>query len=242
MQGLMRLALGGLFLEQPIYREQRDLPEGLRRGLWLVLTVGLVVGLASFIGNLGAALINPAPVDVVGVFYRRLVGTAWFEAQPPALREQITPETLLGLINLLIPGLTSSLVSLIATPLLILLSWLIYGVFAHLMARLLGGKARLNQTLSCTALASGAQLLSLGQIFPVALLVSLLGQLPTFHSLLQALGVNLLAMLGNYLALREAHELPPWRAFWAAILGPALLLVLFVCGYCALLVLALGGR
>jgi Yip1 domain len=242
MQSLVRLALSGLLLERPVFRELRDAPDGLRRGLLLVLAVGLAVGLAALIGSLGASLINPAPAEIARVLYEEISATAWFTAQASAVQEQISPEILRTVVGLAVPGLSAGLMSLALAPLFGLLAWLFYGLFAHLMARLFGGRASLSQTLSCTALASGAQLLGLGQLFPVALVVPLLGQVPTLLNLSQALAVSLLSLLGNYLALREAHELAPWRAFWAAILGPFVLLTLFGCGYCALIVLALGAR
>ena len=62
----------------------------------------------------------------------------------------------------------SALVGIITTPLSLLFVWLIYGVLAHLSARILGGQGSVGQTLACTALAVAPQLLNVITVLPFA--------------------------------------------------------------------------
>jgi hypothetical protein len=83
-----------------------------------------------------------------------------------------------------------------------------------------GGSGTLTQTLGCTALAAGAQVLSLIKVVPYA----------------SVSGVLLMTLVANYLALRIAHELSPRRAFWATVAAPLLLVVVAGLGGCILIV------
>ncbi|MFQ5814054.1 MAG: Yip1 family protein, partial [Anaerolineae bacterium] len=105
---------------------------------------------------------------------------------------------------------------LLINPLLLVIGWLIYGLWADAFATTLGGKANLGQTYGCTALAVSPRLLSLIAVLPYAAV----GGVATTWSL-----------VCNYLALKNAHGLSPGRAFWATILSlitAALILLLFI--------------
>jgi hypothetical protein len=233
MQSMVRLALSGLLLERSAYHQQRDAPDGLRQGLLLVVLIGLLLGLVNFINTSLASLINPAPADAARVIFEELAKSPWYTAQPADVRAQLSPEALTLVWNTLVPGVSAGALSLLITPLLHLIAWLFFGLFAHVAARALGGTALLRQTLSCTALASGAQLPGLALLLPQTLAVPLLNVVPTSFGLTQSFAISLLTVIANYVAIREAHQLAPWRAFWATLLGPLLLFLLFLCGYCA---------
>lgn len=238
MQSLLtvfRLGLGGLFLEPESYRAQRDAPNGLQRGLLLVLLVGLLVGVAGAIGDIFEALAQPSPVAIINTLDAGLRAMPWYgelsEADPgfPAQFDTIFAQIRqFGAGG----GLLGGLSGILTTPLLAVVGWLIYGAFAHLVARALGGTAGIGQTLSCTALAAGVQLLALVQVIPFA----------------QAASTGLLGLLACYVAIREAHSLSPWRSFGAAMLGPILLGLLLVGLACVIIFVgfsaigaALGG-
>ncbi|MEF3275698.1 MAG: YIP1 family protein [Chloroflexus sp.] len=220
---LFRLSTAGLFLDTNTFRAQRDNPHVLRDGFLVVLLIGVIVGVASFIGNLLTMLATPDPINLLTTVQRELERTALvielkrqiptFELDPFFTQMADAARTLQW----------SGLIGAAATPFVYLVGWLLYGVVAHLIARSLGGDGDLAQTLGCTALASGANLLALVQIIPFA----------------QVSGSTLLGLIGCYLGLRAAHNLPAWRAFWAALLGPILLIVVllvFSCGLLAVLV------
>ncbi len=216
----VRLGLGGLFLEQEAYRQQRDASDSLKRGFVLVLLVGLLVGAVTIVGHIGETLASRNRADVNRVIYEGLIEMPWYQSvrvMNPDFDEQFKQnfDAVTQVLDALDPtsgGVVGVIIGGVTIPVRYLLGWLIYGVVAHGIARMLGGTGSLPQTLGCTALAVGANLLSLVEIIPFA----------------QAAGVTLLALMANYVALREAHELAPGRAFWATVLGPLVLVILLV--------------
>lgn len=234
---LVQLALGGLLLDPRAYRAQRDNPAGLRRGLVLVLLIGLLVGLAALIGDLGEYFTQADPQVVSRTIYEGLVAMPWYEQVV-----QVNPEFATTLESLfaspggfsLTPTPLASLFGLLLTPIFSVIGWFIGGSFVHLAARAFGGAGAFGQTLATTALASSASLLGLVQVVPYAEMIP--------GSLLIASG--LLSLLGTYVAVRETHGLPPWRSFWAVLVGPLLLSVLLLSLYCCVVFVfagALGG-
>jgi phenylpyruvate tautomerase PptA (4-oxalocrotonate tautomerase family) len=195
--------------------------------------VGLLLGLVRFISSALATLINPAPADATRIIVEEISRSSWYAALPSASQEQLSAGAIAGLWQFVVPGIPAGFLGLFVNPLVNLIIWLLFGLFAHLMGRVFGGVANLRQTLSCTALASGPQLLGCLLIFPQAVAVPLLGVVSGTLGLTQSLAISLLTMLANYVAIREAHQLAPWRAFWATILGPLFILLVLFCGYCA---------
>lgn len=222
MSEYLQLGIKGFFLEQSVFQQQRAATDSLKRGFLLVVLIGFVLGVASMLGQIGEFLVS-SDMDVeMQVIYEGLIVMPWyqnlshsvpdFDAIFKQRYDQIT-----GIIKMLeqvtLPG---AVLSVVISPIRQVVLWLVYGVFAHLVARMLGGRGTMAQTLGCTALASSASLLGLVQVIPFA----------------QVSGVFLLTMIANYLALREAHELTPRKAFWATILGPLLLVLLALGGIC----------
>ncbi|WP_298820905.1 Yip1 family protein [Chloroflexus sp.] len=225
---LFRLGSAGLFLDINTFRAQRDNPHALREGFLLVLLIGVVVGIASFIGNFLATLATPDPENLLAIIQREIEQTP-FVTELRELNPAFSLDPLFAQITAFARSLQwNGLIGAVTTPIVYLLSWLIYGVIAHLAARSFGGEGTFAQTLGCTALASGANLLALVQIVPFA----------------QVSGATLLGLIGCYMGLRVAHNLSGWRAFWAALLGPILLGVLLLvigCGALAVLLAAAQG-
>lgn len=227
---IVRLGLGGLFLEPRAYQAQRDMPGGAGRGAALVALVALLVAAATLIGDLGEYLTQPDPALVSETLYSGLTAMPWYEeltASSPELAasfEQLFNQT--GGFSLT-PSPMTGVISLFASPLIALISWLIMGAVVHVAARAFGGGARFGQTLACTAVASGAGLLGLVQVVPYA---------ETIPGAL-LLATSTLGLLSTYVAVREAHGLPPWRSFWAVLIGPTLLTVLLAGLYCCVVFL-----
>lgn len=213
---LLRLGVGGMLLDPQAYRAQRDAPDGLRRGLLLVLVVGLLVGVAALVGSVLESLAQPSPTAIVDTVYAGVRALPWYAEQAAAdpgfaAAFDASFDNSVANISLITGGgVAGGLTQLVLSPLLGVLGWLIGGLLAHAAARALGGRAGLRQTLSATALASGVGLLGLVQVVPFA----------------QAAGTTLLGLLATYVAIREAHGLSPWRSFWATLAGPLLLLAL----------------
>jgi hypothetical protein len=111
------------------------------------------------------------------------------------------------------PDPTGAALNILTWPLLLVFSWLIYGLLAHLFARMLGGRGTLNQTLGTTALAFTPWLLR-GLGFIPFLVIG--GVMNTWQLILR------------YKALRTAHALSWGRAFWATLLPFAVYLVFWL--------------
>jgi hypothetical protein len=229
MQEYLHLGVRGMLLDVEAYRQQRDAPDAFKRGALLVLFISFIVAIAALIGSLAEYLVTPDSQQFTTTLYEGLTEMPWYQEaveERPDFAETFRQQ--FDQISQAVQfsqggGITNGLTGLILIPLVSLLSWFIYGGFAHLVARMFGGSGTLKQTLACTALASGVSLLGVVQLVPFA----------------QAGGMALLALLANYLALREAHHLSPTQAFWATILGPLLLMTLFAGVFCLFTMLAL---
>lgn len=212
----MRLGVGGLLLETDAFRQQREATDRVKRGFLLVLLVGLLVGFASMIGQIGETLASRNRETVNQTIYDGLTRMPWYvnlHTSTPGFAEtfQQNFDTITQVLDMVEgTSITGGVISFVATPLLFLATWLVYGLVAHPIARLLGGSGTLGHTLGCTALAAGANLLAVVQVVPFV----------------QTGGIILLVLLANYVAIREAHTLSPWRALWATLFGPILLLLI----------------
>jgi hypothetical protein len=231
----LRLGMGGLFLDLQVYREQRDAPDGMKRGFVLVVLIGVIVGLATMIGQIFQSLVVPNPNQLAQTVYQGLTDLPLYDlalANDPGFAEDFQQgfDQTFPLIQQLLgenASLLSGVTGFVVTPFLFTLGWLIFGTFAHLIARLLGGQGALGQTLGCTALATGVNLLAIIQVVPFAR--------PSL------LAIPLFSLIANYVALREAHQLAPWLAFWATFAGPLLVGLLFACGWCVFIFTLAGS-
>lgn len=228
---ILRLGLGGLLLDPPAFQAQRDAPDGLRRGFALVALVGLLVGAAAWVGDIGEYLTTPDPAAFSETLYSGITGLPLYRQlaeQSPELSAAFDQAFAQPQAGLLGPAPLAGALGLVATPLFYLLGWALFGSIVHIAARAFGGAATYRQTLACTALASGANLLALVQVVPYA----------------QVAATTILGLIATYIAVREAHGLQPWRAFWAVSLGPLLLAVVgggLLCCVLFLFISALGG-
>lgn len=182
-------------------------------GLFLIVVLGLVVGLAQFIGGLLLTVSLPpsnAMLEALIQGWRQLTATVapGSALAGEAMRAQW--DTVAALTGF--GGGWTRLLVFIVLPAAFLVQWLFYGLIGHGLARLLGGNASLNQTLGATALLVAPQVLLLFKIVPFVSVSALL--------------TGVWSLLIVYRALQIAHELPWQRAAWAALLAPlALLLV-----------------
>ncbi|NJN66492.1 MAG: YIP1 family protein [Chloroflexaceae bacterium] len=223
MLNMLHLGIRGLLLDEATYQQQREASDGLKQGGMLVALVGLAVGVAALIGQIFEVLASPDPQVVQATVYEGLTAMPWYAdlSNEPGFQAAFrqTFDQVFQLVTMVISGSIGwGLAGVVLTPLLYLGVWLVYGLCAHLVARWLGGRGTLNQTLACLSLAAGAHLLALVQVVPFA----------------QVSGAILLSLIASYLAVRESHQLKPWGAFWATTFVPLLLLVLFMMGACML--------
>ena len=218
-----------LTLEPAPFVEMTDDDNPWIEGLFFAFVIGLAVALARLVG--GLLLTSSLPLSgsvleaIVAALKQSLLGVAVDQAQAEALLRQMWPwiTTPLhygsGWLRLL---------TLIATPLLYIGQWLVYGLLCHLVARLLGGSGSTGQTLGVIALSLAPRLLLVAMVIPF---VSVSGLL-----------VHVWGILIAYRGLEVAHNLPPARAAGAA-LAPLLLggIVLLAIAVASLVLASLTG-
>ncbi len=231
-----RLSARALFLRDEAYAQMRDADSPFVRGLILILLVALLFSLAAVVGDTLEWMTRPEVGRFEEAMWREMAEMPWFQEMgqrgpeiPGRMRQQLGFGWQIA--RWLSPGPRRAALGLLINPLLLVIGWLIYGLWAHTFATTLGGKANLGQTYGCTALAVSPRLLSLITVLPYAAV----GGVATTWSL-----------VCNYLALKNAHGLSPGRAFWATILPlitlvPTLLVLIVLLIIVAVAMGGLGG-
>ena len=222
---LFQTALGAFLLQEDTYAGMRDDAQRIKRALVLVVVVGLLVGVTGACGRLGEWAVSPPMDKMQSVVLSHLTQMPWFAdmSRSPQALEMFEQQYNLGwsIAKAFVPSPTA-LVGVVTTPLSLLIIWFVYGLLAHLSARILGGQGSVGQTLACTALAVAPQLLNVVTVLPFA----------------QAAGVGTWTLVCNFSAIRSAHGLNGWRALVATLLPLILAIIvgaLFACAGGALI-------
>lgn len=212
MQQISRFAglvARGLFLRTDAYEEMREARNPFVEGLFIIVIIGVIIAVAGVVGNTLEWASSPDGAALQDILYDGLTNMPWYQMLEQEVGREFT-EQFQWQWNLnsqiarwAAPTPLSSLAGVVTTPLWLIIGWLIYGLLAHLFARLLGGEASLSQTLGCTALAVAPQVLNLAGLLPS---VALGGVVATW------------TLICRYVALKQAHRLTWGRAFWATVL------------------------
>jgi hypothetical protein len=200
-----------LFLESQAFAAMRDNKSPIKRGLIILIILGLALALAGIIGTTLEWASGPSLDAIRETIWDKYQQSPWWqfiEAEPQALAmfEQIWDQ-IWQVMGFMIPSPASSLSGLILKPIGLIISWLIFGFLAHLFARMLGGSASLSQTLGATSLAAAPQLLVLLTALPFVVVA----------------GIGTWTLLCRYMAIRVTHDLSWARSLWSVILPPILL-------------------
>lgn len=200
-------------------------------GLFLIVCLGVAVGLAQFIGGVLLTASLP-PVEALReasmIFMRQ--AAAYF---PLPMLDPLALETTSRQIwdwFTFASGYGSGwtrLVLLISTPAILIVIWLVYSAISFVAARWLGGVGTFDQTLGVSALIFAPQVLLLLTAIPFVVV-----------------GWPLLwgwALLIGFRGLEVAHDLSWQRSVLAALAAPAMLLLLLIGGALALSFIALLG-
>jgi hypothetical protein len=236
---------GALLLNQGMFATLRDSPQVVRRGLMVVLLVGLLVGGVNAVQTLALAL-NPAREiaqqragietsrgQMASAFaepdLRRIVDDVFALAEAQlAVYEQVVAQP--AALPPVAGAISSMLRIFIATPLSYFAGLLITVAFTHLAARQLGGQGSLQQMLGLAALS----------VAPHALdaLSFIQGIGPLISWFAWAWGLMVLIY-----ATSIAHTIDAGRAALAVLLYPILGFILAIVGFCLLtfVVSALGA-
>lgn len=201
-------------------------------GLFMVVCVGVALGIAHLLGGLlRTASLPPADAVRETLFqgWRAFLssgaasGADLAALEDTFLRGWDRSQMMMGL-----RGGPARVLFALFGPLVLLLQWLFFGVVSHIAARLLGGQGKLTQTLGATALVAAPHALGLLTVVPFVTVSQVL---------LAAWGV-----LITYRAVEVVHDLPWQRAMLAALVAPLVLAVLAALGVLAGLVLLVGLR
>lgn len=189
-----------------------DDDEPWQEGLFMTVLVGLLIGIAHWIGGLLMTASLP-PSDAVLPLILQAWRTAGFGPEITVQVEGVISNgwRWFGFFTGYGSG-WAGLLMLLGIPLLLVLQWLLFGLVGHMVAKGMGGVGTLNQTLGAVALAIAPQTLLLFRVIPF---VSVSGALLFVWSLLVA-----------YRAMEVAHQLPWRRAVWAAVIPALVILVL----------------
>ena len=203
-----RMALDALLLRDSAYADMRDGNKPFVRGMIFIAVLGVAIALAGITGHLLEWAVAPNLSAIKETVWEHLIKMPWYEgfSSPPAgVLESIRDQYEYGwrIANFFAPNPWRSAMTLISTPLGLLVGWLIYGLLAHLYSRTLGGEGTFAQTYGCVALATSAQALRLANLVPYVRVGGI---------------VAVWGLLCNFVALKAAHKLSGGRAFWAAIL------------------------
>lgn len=199
-----------LWLDPGVYEEMRDDNNPFVEGAFLLVMLALLVSVAGLIGTLVEWAAVPRLNDIKEAVYQGLVQMSWYQnleqVAGAAFVEQFRRQYDLGwrifpaLFGAPLPGL--ALARVVWTPAWWIVTWLAYGVLAHVVARLVGGQASLSQTLGVVALGSAPRLLNVASVVPF---LSVGGV------------VDVWMLICRYMGLRIAHELSWPRALLAMI-------------------------
>lgn len=184
-------------------------------GLFLTVSLGFVIGMAHLLGGL---LMTATLPHAAAVQEAILQGWQQFSQNFGASVDPLATEASLRWFWSLLTTISGygggwfRLFTLVTTPFLLVIQWLISGLLIFISARALGGRGTLNQTLGATALMVAPHALSLLTIIPFVSVSNLL--LLTW------------SLLIVYRAAEVTHELPWQRAIWVALTPIGLLLIL----------------
>jgi hypothetical protein len=210
-----------LFLQTDAYERMRDDDNPFVEGLFLLVLLGLVLAVVGIVGTTLEWASSPPLADVQQAVLGGLQQMPWYQelqAVPEALTHfRSIWDQVWRAVEFAVPKPVTSLTGIITEPLGLIVGWLVFGLVAYVLARVLGGKGTLNQTLGATALGAAPQLLTIVTVLPFAAVA----------------GLGTWTLLCNYMALRTVHHLSWPRAVFAALLPPVVIglivVVLFGC-------------
>jgi len=220
---LLRLCWNAFFLNEAPYTEMREGSNRVLRGLMIVVLVAVAVALVGLVGTVLEWATTPNMSDIQAVVWEGIQEMPWYQEMQQDIESRKMFERgydmgwrffpyLFGA-----PHIPTALLKIILLPLGLTIVWFLYGLVAHLCARLLGGQGGLDQTLGCTALAVAPQLLNVVTFFPYLIVGGVVGTW---------------TLLCRYVALKTCHRLTWGRALAATLLpyvGYILVVSLFAC-------------
>ncbi len=231
----LRLVWRALFFDNEAFEELKNDDNPFVEGLFLVTLLAILAALLSLVGHVVAWASVPRPEAIQQIVWDALQQQpAWNSAlaDARALAEfqrwwDVAWRVVPALVGA--PDPATAALNILVWPVSAVAGWLIYGLLAHLAARLLGGEATLSQTLGVTALSFTPWLLRGLGLIPFVVIGGVL---------------NTWQLLLRYRAVRTAHALTWPRALWVTLF-PFLVYLVFwttLAGLGILGLAALAGR
>lgn len=206
-----------LFLESEPFATLVDDDQPWVEGLFLVTTVGVLVGVAQWIGGLLLTASLPA-ADVVWQTilngWQQFNATLQLSDNPAAAEANLRQVWWLFTFSSGYGSGWARLLTLLITPLGLVAIWLVAASVVYLVAYALGGTGDFNQTLGATALMVAPQLLALLEIIPFVAVSQLL--LLTWSVLIL------------YRAVEVAHNNLPWQRAVVVAVAPVVVMALLL--------------
>ncbi|MCB0201455.1 MAG: YIP1 family protein [Anaerolineae bacterium] len=200
-----------LFLQRDAYAHMRDDDNPFVEGLFILVLLGVLLAVAAIIGTTLEWASTPNLDAVRDVVLKNLQTMEWYQflQQSPGGESSFLQvwNSIWNAFAGLAPSPLRSLTGIITRPLGLIVWWLVFGLLAHGLARVFGGKGTLNQTLGATALAASPQLITLLTVLPFVAVA----------------GLGTWTLLCGYMALRTVHDLSWPRAVFAALLPPLII-------------------
>ena len=213
------LVFRALFLDSEAFDELRDDDNPFIEGLFLIVLIGFVAALLSLAGQFLAWASVPGVEAVRDIVLEELQQQPWWSSlagNPASLESfQRTWDAAWRIFPAMFgaPAPATAVLNLLAWPVWLVLSWLLYSLLAHGSATWLGGRGTLGGTLGTVALAFTPFLLRGLGFIPF---LAIGGVLNTWQLILR------------YKAVRSAHGLPWNRALVATLLPYALYLAFWL--------------
>lgn len=225
----LRLLWRGLFLEADAYDEAAASDNPIVEGLYLIVMVGVVVGLAALVGGVLDWATVPNMAQMKDTILEGMRTMPWFDMMRnnPQAMQAFEQQYNFGwrFADYLAPRPTTALSSFFTALIGLIISWLWFGLIAQLFARLLGGKGSARQTLGATALAAAPSLLNV------------FGFLPG----LTVAAVSTWTLLARYVAVRRVHDNLTWGRVLVAVLAPSIVIVILAILLGLLLIPVIGA-
>lgn len=224
----IRLLWRGLFLEPDAYHEAAEDANPFVQGLYLVVIVGVIVGVANLVGSLLDWATTPNLEQMKQTILQGMQAMPWFQAlrdNPDAARMfQEQYDFAWKIADFFTPKPATGLLTLVTTPVGLVLGWLWFGLVAHAVARLLGSKARLGETLGASALAVAPFLLNVFGVMPAVVVA----------------GIGVWTLLARFVAIRRVHEQLTWVRALITVFVPPVVGVVFGIAILAALAIPAG--
>lgn len=221
------LWLDAMFLQYEGFAYERDQKNPFANGLLYITVIGVIVALANIIGTALRFATSPSADAIKNTVLVHLQAMPFYTAFDPATATAFDQGynqfwNQFGALILGYPtddaGFFALALSVITTPLGLVLVWLLYGALVHLVARGWNPETSFGEMLAPLALAASPHLLNVLAIFPG---MSASGAV-----------IALWMFICNVVAIRVAYNTSTRRALWGAVfpilLGALLLLLTLI--------------